>query len=107
MILSAKVISNDYVYEKICKANESIKRGNSIGDSLKIVDELPDVFISMMVIGEESGRLDIVLDTINDYYENEIDSKLEIGTKYFENFITLFIGSHCWGNSYINGSSYV
>ena len=46
----------------------------------------------MMVIGEESGRLDIILDTINDYYENEIDTKLEIGTKYFENIIILFIG---------------
>ena len=74
-------------------ANESIKRGNSIGDSLKIIDEFPDLFISMMVIGEESGRLDIILDTINDYYENEIDTKLEIGTKYFENIIILFIGS--------------
>ena len=73
-------------------ANESIKRGNSIGDSLKIIDEFPDLFISMMVIGEESGRLDIILDTINDYYENEIDTKLEIGTKYFENIIILFIG---------------
>ena len=90
--ISAKVICNDFVYEKICMANESIKRGNSIGDSLKIIDEFPELFISMMVIGEESGRLDIILDTINDYYENEIDTKMELGTKYFENIIILFIG---------------
>lgn len=90
--VSAKVMSNEYIYEKICKANELIKRGNSIGDSLKTVEELPSLLLSMIVIGEESGRLDTVLNTVTDYYENELDSRLEIGTKYFENFITLFIG---------------
>ncbi|WP_455538079.1 type II secretion system F family protein [Terrisporobacter sp.] len=89
---SAKVISNDYIYEKLCRANELIKKGNGIGDSLKKVNELPSLLLSMIVIGEESGRLDTILSTVNEYYENELDSKLEIGTKYFENFITLFIG---------------
>lgn len=90
--VSAKVMSNEYIYEKICKANNLIKKGNSIGDSLKTVEELPSLLLSMIVIGEESGRLDTVLNTVTNYYENELDSKLEIGTKYFENFITLFIG---------------
>ena len=90
--ISAKVMSNEYIYEKICKSNEYIKKGNSIGDSLKNVEELPSLLLSMIVIGEESGNLDTVLNTLTDYYENELDSKMEIGTKYFENFITLFIG---------------
>ena len=90
--ISSRVMSNEYIYEKICKANEFIKKGNSIGDSLKTVEELPSLLLSMIAIGEESGRLDTVLDTVTDYYENELDSKLEIGTKYFENFITLLIG---------------
>lgn len=89
---SAKVMSNEYIYLKICKANEFIKKGNSIGDSLKTVEELPSLLLSMITIGEESGKLDIVLNTVTEYYENELDSKLEIGTKYFENFITLVIG---------------
>ncbi|MCC3869063.1 type II secretion system F family protein [Terrisporobacter mayombei] len=89
---SAKAMSNEYIYLKICKANEFIKKGNSIGDSLKTVEELPSLLLSMITIGEESGKLDTVLNTVTEYYENELDSKLEIGTKYFENFITLFIG---------------
>lgn len=90
--ISAKVMSNKYIYEKICEANELIKKGNSIGYSLKTVEELPSLLLSMIAIGEESGKLDIVLNTVTDYYENELDSRLEIGMKYFENFITLFIG---------------
>ena len=89
---SAKVMDNDYIYQKICESNELIKKGNSIGSSLKKVEELPSLFLSMVVIGEESGRLDNILGTVSEYYENELDSKLERGTKYFEYFLTLFIG---------------
>ena len=89
---SAKVMDNDYIYQKIRESNELIKKGNSIGSSLKKVEELPSLFLSMVVIGEESGRLDNILGTVSEYYENELDSKLERGTKYFENFLTLFIG---------------
>lgn len=90
--ISSQVVSNDYIYEKISRANESIKKGNSIGESLKIVDEFPNLLLSMIAIGEESGKLDTVLITVSEYYDNELDHKLEIGTKYFETFITLFIG---------------
>lgn len=90
--ISAKVVNNDLIYKKICVANDSIKRGNSIGESLKLIDEFPKLFLSMIIIGEESGRLDDILSTITDYYDNELDSKLEIGTKYFENIVTIVIG---------------
>lgn len=90
--ISSQVVSNDYICEKISRSNESIKKGNSISESLKIVDEFPNLLLSMIAIGEESGKLDNVLNTLSEYYDNELDYKLEIGTKYFETFITLFIG---------------
>ena len=48
--ISSRVMSNEYIYEKICKANEFIKKGNSIGDSLKTVEELPSLLLSMIAI---------------------------------------------------------
>ena len=69
-----------------------IKKGNKIGYSLKGIDELPPLFISMISVGEEGGKLDSILVTLSKYYENELDSRLEFGTKYFETFITLLIG---------------
>ncbi len=90
--ISSKVISNKYIYEKICNSNDLIKKGNKISDSLKIIDELPPLLISMISIGEESGKLDSILVTLSEYYENELDSKLELGTKYFETGVTLLIG---------------
>ena len=90
--ISSQVISNKYIYEKISNANDFIKKGNKIGYSLKGIDELPPLLISMISVGEEGGKLDSILVTLSEYYENELDSKLEFGTKYFETFITLLIG---------------
>ena len=90
--ISSEVISNKYIYKKISNANDLIKKGNKIGYSLKGIDELPPLFISMISVGEEGGKLDSILVTLSKYYENELDSRLEFGTKYFETFITLLIG---------------
>ena len=76
----------------ICIANDSIKEGNNIGVSLSKINLFPELFITMVTIGESTGRLEETLDTINKFYENEIDEKVEIGTKYLENGIILIMG---------------
>ncbi|MGM9533153.1 type II secretion system F family protein [Intestinibacter sp.] len=90
--ISAKVIDKKYIYEMICVANDSIKEGNSIGISLSKINLFPQLFITMVTIGESTGRLEEALETINKFYENELDEKVEIGTKYFEVGIILVMG---------------
>lgn len=46
----------------------------------------------MISIGEEGGELDSILVTLSEYYENELDSRIEFGTKNFETFVILLIG---------------
>ena len=83
--ISAKVIDKKYIYDMICIANNSVKDGNGIGVSLSKINLFPQLFITMVTIGESAGRLEETLETINKFYEDEIDEKVEIGTKYFEN----------------------
>lgn len=90
--ISAKVIDKKYIYDKICIANDSIRDGNSIGESLNRINLFPQLFITMLTIGESTGRLDETLETINKFYENELDQKIEIGMKYFEIGIILIMG---------------
>ena len=90
--ISAKVIDKRYIYDMICIANDSIKEGNNIGVSLSKINLFPELFITMVTIGESTGRLEETLDTINKFYENEIDEKVEIGIKYLENGIILIMG---------------
>lgn len=90
--ISSQVIDNKFIYERLAISREYIKRGDSISNSLSKPDIFPELFISMINIGEESGRLDSSLKTINEFYENDLDTKIQQFVKIIEPVITIIIG---------------
>lgn len=90
--ISSKVIDNEFANERLEIGIEYIKRGNSIGESLSLSNIFPNMFISMIKIGEESGKLDKSLSTINKYYENELDKKTQQFMSYIQPAIILILG---------------
>ena len=90
--ISAKVIDKEYIYNRISIANNSIKEGNKIGESLDDIKLFSPFFIRMISVGESSGRLEETLATINKFYEGEMEQKIEITMKYFETGIILVMG---------------
>ena len=70
------------------------KSGCGKSTLLRCISRLENITKGSIYIDNENINkfLQVYASIINEYYENELDSKLEIGTKYFENFITLFIG---------------
>lgn len=90
--ISSKVIDNEFVYERLLLSNDYIKKGNSIGDSLNLSNIFPKLFLSMVAIGEESGKLDVSLMTINRFYENELDTNIQQLMKIIEPIIIVIIG---------------
>ena len=90
--IAAKIIDNKLTYEKLLISKEYIQRGNSVSNSLKLSNVFPKLFISMINIGEESGRLEECLKTIDNFYGNELDTKIEIIMKVIEPAIIVIIG---------------
>lgn len=91
MDISYKIIDNYILNNQIIECKESINRGNSISKSLESVNIFPSLFLTMIAIGEESGRLDDSLSSINKFYEQELENKIEQGMKIFEQVITIVI----------------
>lgn len=90
--ISAKIIDNKLTYEKLLISKECIEKGNSIGHSLELSNVFPKLFISMINIGEESGRLEQSLKTIDSFYSNDLDIKMEQIMKLIEPIIISIIG---------------
>ncbi|MGL5694862.1 MAG: type II secretion system F family protein [Peptostreptococcaceae bacterium] len=90
--ISSQVIDNHVLDKEISKCKESIMRGNTIGESLSIVQVFPKLFLNMIKIGEESGKLDNSLEAINKFYEQELESKIEQNMKLIEPAIIVVIG---------------
>lgn len=92
MDISAKTIENKVIQDRLYKSKENIKLGNSLYQSLTMCNVFPNMFISMINIGEESGKLDNILSSISDFYEMELESKLNKIVSLVEPIIILIMG---------------
>lgn len=90
--IAVKVVNNRYVDEKMNIAKKNIEKGNSITQSLKMTGLFPEIFISMLTSGEESGQFEESLKFVSEYYSEELDIKLEKYMKMIEPIMIVVIG---------------
>ena len=75
--------------KKSCRA---IADGGSLAKSLKLHTQLPDFFVKMVAIGEESGRLVEVLEEVLASYSQQIEADMAVVTALLEPLLILVIG---------------
>ncbi|MGC8676612.1 MAG: type II secretion system F family protein [Hydrogenobaculum sp.] len=76
MELISQASTMQIVKEGIEKASKSIKEGKPLRLSLKETGLFDDLFISMVKIGEDTGRLDDLLQSIVRFYD--IDAMISL-----------------------------
>jgi len=86
-----KVIGNKILEEAIAKARENIKEGESIALPLKRSGEFPPIVIQMIAIGERSGELETMLETLANSYEKEVSFTLDRLTSMIEPFMIVML----------------
>lgn len=57
---------------------EPMEKGETLGAALTGTNIFPDYMIDMIRLGEETGRLEEVLEALSNYYEREADIKISI-----------------------------
>lgn len=60
------------IKKSLISIRENVQKGNSLFASMKKTTNVyPDFMINMIYLGEESGKLDIILEELSKYYEKE------------------------------------
>ncbi|MBI4812639.1 type II secretion system F family protein [Candidatus Falkowbacteria bacterium] len=72
--IAGEVVSNQIYKDLISETAEEVEDGNSISSVFINSKEIPKMVSQMMSIGEKTGKLDIVLARITDFYAREIDN---------------------------------
>ncbi len=92
LTIVSEVIGNQ-VFEKIVlEAAEEIKSGGNISKVFIASKEIPPVVAQMMRIGEESGTLATVLDSIAKFYNQEVENMTRSLTVLIEPILIVFLG---------------
>ncbi|WP_456463781.1 type II secretion system F family protein [Persephonella sp.] len=90
--ISSSVAGNVVIEKAILEAKDKVEKGQEIYKSLdpKI---FPPILIAMVRVGEDTGRLDEMLDTIANFFEDEVDRAVEGLISTIEPLLMVFIGS--------------
>ncbi|MEK7662091.1 MAG: type II secretion system F family protein [Patescibacteria group bacterium] len=88
------LVVDNKVYEEILKnSGELVKGGSSLSDSLaKYPDEIPQIMIQMIRVGEETGKLGYVLKTLAKFYKREVEGAVDTLVSLIEPVLVLGLG---------------
>ena len=89
---AGETTGNKFVESKIEESVEGIEKGMGMTAQLAATNIFPPMMLSMIGIGEESGRLDEMLETTADYYDEEMEVALESLVTMLEPLLIVIMG---------------
>lgn len=91
LLIVRDTAGNALVERAIQKVHDAVKEGETIAAPLASTKIFPDMVISMIEVGEETGKLSEMLDKISDTYEEEVDNAVEAMTSLIEPLMIVFM----------------
>ncbi len=86
------VVGNTLFAEVIDAAMGAVEKGNALAAAISGNRCFPPIAVQMISAGEQSGRLEEMLDKIADMYEREVESQVLAMTAMLEPVMILFMG---------------
>ena len=95
-MLSALLIVRDtsgnvVVSDAVQKVHDAVKEGEGISNPLGLTKVFPPMVVSMIEVGEETGKLPEMLEQVADVYEEEVDNAVSALTSLIEPFMIMFL----------------
>jgi len=90
--ITAEVINNQLYAETLQAARDEIARGVPMSVPLSRSVLFPIIIPQMILVGEQTGRMDQVLESLADYFEQESNTKLKSLSSLFEPVMIVIVG---------------
>ena len=88
----AKSAGNKVVERAIYFVRDKIAEGSNMADPLAKTNVFPSMVVQMISVGESTGAMDVMLQKIADFYEEEVEVAVGSLTKLLEPLMMVFIG---------------
>lgn len=90
--ISEKVVGNHIYREILAEVRDSVAKGRQVGTELAKHPEMPPLVANMVSIGEQTGKLDTMVEHIADFYEDELTGLISSLTTMIQPVIIVFLG---------------
>jgi type IV pilus assembly protein PilC len=90
--VTANVIDNEVFENILHDAVASIRSGQSVADSFSGYEEIPNIVVQMIRMGEEAGEVGEILETLSDFYRREVEDSVDALIGLIEPAMILVLG---------------
>jgi type IV pilus assembly protein PilC len=90
--VTARSLSNQHMAAEVMSAAQQVREGRSLAAALQDSGVFPDVAIKMVEVGESTGALQEMLNSLADFYDEEIDTEVERFIKLIEPALLVLMG---------------
>jgi type IV pilus assembly protein PilC len=74
--VASRSIQNRYLAQELQTAGQQVREGRALASALADTGAFPDVAIKMVEVGEQTGALQEMLNSLADFYDEEIETNL-------------------------------
>ena len=90
--MSAGVANNIPVEKAFMGLRDAARKGRGLGETAKTMPIFPLMVAQMIVVGEETGKVDAMLNKVADWFESELDEKVKRLTSILEPALIIAVG---------------
>ena len=90
--ISVRSLSNRHLANGLDEVRRRVQEGQSFATALRAKDLFPDVAIKMVEVGESTGALQDMLNSLAEFYDEEIETEVERVTRLIEPVLLVMMG---------------
>ena len=90
--ITAAVVGNNVYKIVLGEVEADVKGGSSISDALSRHPEVPGIMVAMVKVGEETGELGNILDTLAKFYDREVQNAIDTLVGLIEPLMIVMLG---------------
>jgi len=88
----ASAIDNAVYRSELEQINKQVEKGITLSNAIAYYDDFPPILYQMIAVGEETGKIDEILDKISEYFEKESEYAIKNLTAAIEPLIMVVLG---------------
>jgi type IV pilus assembly protein PilC len=90
--ITSSVVGSTIYKNILIDAGEDVKGGLSISDALAKHPEIPGIMTAMIKVGEETGKLGDILQTLSKFYQREVTTAVDTLVDLIEPLMIVLLG---------------
>jgi type IV pilus assembly protein PilC len=90
--VTARASGNKAISDAVNEVKKSVTGGKTLGEPMRQSGVFPPMVTQMVSVGEETGRLDEMLNKVANFYDDEVDSAVESLTSIIEPIMIVVMG---------------